>query len=78
MSEILCTHCGKVDEPKAGQCAHCGSSAVLPADSPIARKFIDKRAAEAKVPDEAAGGASVRAEATGKVLGRALGKLFKK
>jgi predicted ATP-dependent serine protease len=77
MSEILCTHCGTVGEPKAGQCAHCGSTEVLPADSPPARKFIDERTATK------GGGASgsrtaLRAEATGKVLGRALGKLFRK
>jgi len=77
MSEILCTHCGKVGEPKAGQCGHCGSSKVLPADSPLARKFIDARSAT-KEGGAAGSRTALKAEATGKVLGRALGKLFKK
>ena len=77
MSEILCTHCGKVGEPKAGQCAHCGSTEVLPADSPLARRFIDARSAT-KEGGTAASRTALAAEATGKVLGRALGKLFRK
>ena len=74
MSEFLCTQCGKVGVAAAGKCDACGSADLLPADAPSARKFIEARAPK----DASTSGASVRAEATGKVLGRAFGKLFKK
>lgn len=77
MPEILCTACGAVGAPKDGACAKCGSRDVLPADAPAARKFIEARAAR-QAPKDEADAPSVRAEATGKVLGRALGKLFGK
>ena len=76
MPEILCTQCGEVGPDKAGNCAHCGSSQVLPADSPSARKFIDAR--NARKSTNAPGEASTRSQATGKVLGRALGRFLKK
>lgn len=75
MPEILCTHCGEIGADSAGRCAKCGSAEVLPADSPIARKFIDQRNARRTGSSAPLG---ERAEATGKVLGRTLGKLFKK
>jgi len=50
---------------------------VIPADSPVAQKFIGERAARREPRDES-GRAPLRAEATGKVLGRALAKLFRK
>jgi hypothetical protein len=77
MPEILCTACGTVGTPKNGACAKCGSRDVLPADAPAARKFIEARNARQSPPAEPAA-PSLRAEATGKVLGRALGKLFGK
>lgn len=77
MPEILCTSCGVVGTPKDGACAKCGSRDVLPADAPAARKFIEARVARQGTKGEA-DAPSVRAEATGKVLGRALGKLFGK
>jgi hypothetical protein len=75
--EVLCTACGQVDVPKAGSCAGCGSKDLLPADAPAARKFIEERKARNAVRANP-GEPSVRAEATGKVLGRALGKLLGK
>ena len=72
MNEILCIQCGEVALPVADKCPHCGSAEIVPADSPIARKFIDERAARKQ-----SGGAQ-RAAATGKVLGRALGRFLKK
>jgi predicted ATP-dependent serine protease len=76
-TDILCTACGEVGAPKAGRCAACGSNDVLPADAPVARKFIEDR--KARLAAKAVSGhASLRAEATGKVLGRALGKLIGK
>jgi uncharacterized OB-fold protein len=77
MPEILCTACGTVGMPKDGGCAKCGSRDVLLADAPTARKFIEARNARQAPPTETAQ-ASPRAEATGKVLGRALGRLFGK
>ncbi len=74
MTQILCTDCGHVGEPRAGYCSKCGGTTVLPADAPAARRFIEQRqkieGGEAKPAP-----LSVRAEATGKVLGRILGKL---
>jgi len=78
MPEILCTACGIVGAPKDGACAKCGSRDVLPADAPSARRFIEARAARQAPPAEPAAAASPRAAATGKVLGRTLGKLFGK
>jgi predicted ATP-dependent serine protease len=77
MTQILCTECGHVGEPQAGRCAKCGGTTVLPADAPAARRFIEQRQ---KVEDSKAEGAplSVRAEATGKVFGRILGKLTRR
>lgn len=74
MTQILCTDCGHVGEPSAGKCSQCGSSAVLSADAPAARRFIEQRK---KIEGGGATPAplSVRAEATGKVFGRLLGKL---
>ena len=77
MPEILCTACGSVGAPMGGACAKCGSRDVLPADAPSARKFIEAREARRTPPTEPTA-ASPRAAATGKVLGRALGKLFGK
>lgn len=77
MPEILCTACGAVGAPKDGACAKCGSRDVLAADAPSARKFIEARNARRATPAEPAA-ASPRAEATGKVLGRALGRIFGK
>src|SRR5262249_22040405 len=74
MPEILCTQCGEVGVDNAGRCAHCGSTEVLPADSPLARKFIDARNAR----QSKNGDLAKRSEATGKVFGRAFGKLIKK
>jgi hypothetical protein len=80
MADVLCTECGAVGAPKTAPqgsaCAHCGGTLLLAADSPAARAFIDNRAALEAAKSER--GVSVRAEATGKVLGRALGKLFRK
>jgi hypothetical protein len=76
MPDILCIQCGDVGPDKAGHCAHCGSSHVVPADAPLARKFIEDR--DARKRGAAPGNASLRTEATGKVLGRALGRFFKK
>jgi uncharacterized Zn finger protein (UPF0148 family) len=77
MLEILCTACGAVGAPKEGACANCGSRDVLAADAPSARKFIEARNARQSPPAEPAA-PSLRAEATGKVLGRALGRIFGK
>jgi hypothetical protein len=77
MPEILCTACGGLSEATSGACPRCGSRDVLPADALAARKFIEARNARQSPPAEPAA-PSVRAEATGKVLGRALGKLFGK
>jgi len=76
MHEILCTRCGAVGPDAAGNCARCGSSQVLAADAPHARKFIEER--DARNRGAASGSASIRTQATGKVLGRALGRLFRK
>ncbi len=76
MPEILCTTCGEVGADNAGRCAKCGSTDVLPTDSPIARKFIDQR--NARKAGTASAPLGERAEVTGKVLGRTFGKLFKK
>lgn len=73
MTQILCTECGHLGEPISGHCGKCGSTAVLSADAPAARRFIEQRQ---KAGGEAASPPlSVRAEATGKVFGRLLGKL---
>jgi uncharacterized OB-fold protein len=77
MPEILCTACGAVGTPKDGGCAKCGSRDVLAADAPSARKFIEARNARQAPPGGPAQD-SPRAEATGKVLGRALGRIFGK
>ncbi|MDZ7651105.1 MAG: hypothetical protein U5L03_00280 [Burkholderiaceae bacterium] len=77
MPEILCTACGSVGQTTSGACPRCGSRDVLPADAPSARKFIEARNAR-QSPPAAPAAPSPRAEATGKVLGRALGKLFGK
>ena len=76
MPEILCTECGEVGADNAGRCTRCGSSQVLAADAPAARRFIEERDARNRAAP--AHTASIRAQATGKVLGRALGRLFKK
>ncbi len=76
MPEILCTHCGEVAPDNAGRCARCGSAQVLAADTPLARKFIAER--KARQGGAGSGSASARTQATGKVLGRALGKFLKK
>jgi uncharacterized OB-fold protein len=75
--EILCTACGAVGEPRDGACPACGSRDLLPADAPSARKFIEARAAR-NAPKPPSDAPSVQAAATGRVLGRALGKLFGK
>lgn len=77
MTQILCIDCGHVGEPQAGHCSTCGGTTVLPADAPAARRFIEQRQ---KVEDGQAQPAplSVRAEATGKVVGRILGKLVRR
>jgi predicted ATP-dependent serine protease len=77
MTQILCTECGHVGEPQSGRCAKCGGTTVLPADAPAARRFIEQRQ---KVQDGQAQPVplSVRAEATGKVFGRLLGKLTRR
>jgi len=76
MPEILCTQCGEVGADNAGRCAQCGSSQVLLVDTPLARKFIEQR--KARQGGGTSSNASNRTHATGKVLGRALGRLFKK
>jgi len=77
MADYLCTDCGEVGALSHGACAKCGSRSLLPADAPAARKFIEARAAR-QAPKAGPEAPSPRAEATGKVLGRALGKLFGK
>jgi predicted ATP-dependent serine protease len=74
--QVLCTQCGVVDAPRDGRCAACGAADVIDAASEPARRFIERRAARQAAPAPA--DPSPRAEATGKVLGRALGKLFGK
>ena len=80
MADVLCTECGQVGAakptPHGSACAHCGGTLLLPADAPAARAFIDKRAA--REAPKTGPGLSARAEATGKVLGRTLGRLFSK
>lgn len=76
MPEVLCTQCGAVGPDAGGRCGKCASTDVLPADSPIARKFIDQR--NARKTGAASTPLAERAEVTGKVLGRTFGKLFKK
>lgn len=75
-AEVLCTHCGAVGAPRDGRCAACGSTEVIDAASEPARRFLERRAARQMPP--APSTPSPRAEATGKVLGRTLGKLFGK
>jgi len=77
VTEILCIGCGEVAAPRMGKCGRCGSATVIPADSPIARRFLEARAAQRSA-DATSDPATSRAEATGKVLGRRLGSLFKK
>lgn len=74
MSEFLCTACGHLAPAPAGTCTRCGSNLLLPADAPSARQFIARH----RAPPPASGDAptGLRAQATGKVLGRALGKLL--
>lgn len=74
--EVLCTHCGAVGAPRDGRCAACGASEVIDATSEPARRFLERRVARQAAPAPAT--PSLRAEATGKVLGRTLGKLFGK
>ena len=80
MAGMLCTECGAVGAPSAtpqgNTCARCGGALLLPADAPAARAFIERRAAREAAKSDT--GLSVRAEATGKVLGRTLGRLFRK
>jgi uncharacterized Zn finger protein (UPF0148 family) len=77
MTQILCTECGHVDQPQSGRCAKCGSTTVLPADAPAARRFIEQRQ-KAESGQAQPVPLSVRAEATGKVFGRLLGKLTRR
>lgn len=76
MADIVCMQCGETGPASDGRCTRCGGSQVVPADTPLARKFLDEL--EAKRRSAATGTPSVRAEATGKVLGRALGRLLKR
>jgi len=77
MAEILCTRCGHVGAPKGRSCPQCAGTELLPADSELARKFIQERKRRSAA-GAATEGASARAAATGKVLGRTLGKLLRK
>jgi ribosomal protein L40E len=76
MADIVCMQCGVTGPPGDDRCQRCGGSQVLPADAPLARKFLAEL--EATRRSAAADSTSVRANATGKVLGRALGRLLKK
>lgn len=78
MTTMLCTECAHVGSARDGACDKCGGRLLLPADSPNARRFIEQRAArQGDAPPLPDAEPSLRAQATGKVLGRGVGKLGK-